>query len=233
MSLFYHNPDDDTYQLLNKRGKLVNGVIWESEPQILSGVFLICKNKLYTVLGEPVGDFNADYILNIINFWVYYIRDGISYIARLEPMGLKFKAKAETPVQDVGYLSYDGCVVMQNGEWVIYNYSFGTLIEDKTIPDVDITSDVVVTLLQKGFTTSYLTYLSQNNGDELLQQTLMLYDTNDIWRQTNIDFIKMLKKLSELTETYTVEQIGNVIGLKSYVVSVIMQYLEIKDFLDT
>lgn len=234
MNLFFHDEEEeDKYYLLNKRGKRVDGAVWDNEPLLQSGVFLICSNKLYTVLGDVIKDFEADYIYVIINFWVYYKRDGVCYIARLEPIGIKFKLRAETPVEDVGFLSYDGCVVMQGGQWVIYTYSYGCLTEDKTVPDVIVTSDRVIQLLQKGFSTHYLSYLARFDDDIKVKQMLTIYNTFDVWKQTNMDFVKIIKKLSELTGDYSVEQIGSIIGLKSYIVSVIMQYLEIKDFVNT
>lgn len=233
MSLFFHDEEEEKYYLLSKRGKRVDGAVWDNEPLIQSGVFLICGNKLYTVLGDIVKDFEADIIHAIINFWVYYRRDGVDYVARLEPIGIKFKARAETQVEDVGFLSYDGCVVMQGGQWVIYTYSYGCLTEDKTIPDVTVTSDKIEALLQKGFTTHYLSYLVRFDDDIRTKQALTIYNTFEVWKRTNMDFVKIVRKLSELAGDYSAEQIGSIIGLKSYIVSVIMQYLEIKDFVNT
>lgn len=221
--------EDETYYLVNKRGRRVPGAEWVARPRLQSGVFLATSDKLFTVLGDEV-KLNASEILAIINFWVYYRKGPQRYIARLEPLGLKFRIKVETAVDDVGFLSHEGCVVLVNSEWLIYNYDFGTLIQDSTVPDVQITVPKIWDLLKKGFTEPYLLHLAKDTLDMTLVRALNEGKTDAAWDAANEDFHKIIIKLSELIDDYSAEEIGSILGLKTYIVSVIAQYLEIYDF---
>jgi len=229
LSVFVFNDDDEYYHLVDRRGREVKGAYWEEIPQILSGVFVIKNSEVYTVIGDIVKNLEADKVLNIINFWVYYIRDGKQYVSRLEPLGLKFKAKSEIEIEQIGFLSHNGCVVMQHGEWVIYQADFGVLTKDSSTPHVTITADSVINIIKKGFTTEYIKTLVDENDYETLS-VIKRVNVNELWSIANKDFINMIKKLYELTDTYSTERIGDSMGLKPHVVSVLMQYLEIKDF---
>lgn len=217
-----------TYHLVNKRGRRVEGAQWTEEPTLQSGVFLTTDNQVFTVLGDTV-KLEADKVYAIINFWVYYCRNGQDYVARLEPLGLKFRLKVEKPVESVGYLSHDGCVIMENSVWNIYNYSFNTLILDNTVPQVSVTHDKVYDILKMGFTVDYLKYLV-GTDDTVTLDSINKYDTLSAWKDSNKDFNKVVVKLSEVMDKYSPEQLGSILGLKSYIISVLIQYLEIYDF---
>lgn len=217
-----------TYYLVNKKGRRVDGAVWDKYPQLQSGVFLTTKTKIFTVLGDEVKSFVADEIYCIINFWIYYKRDRQKYIARLEPLGLKFRYRAETPVSKLGYLSYDGCVFKNGGSWEIYTYSFGVLTIDERIPNVTVTRDKIKDIIKSGFSTDYLMTLT---SDPYVMREIRQYDTMDMWKESNDDFTSIVSKLSTLTKEYSAEKIGSVLGLRPYIVSVVTQYLEINNFI--
>ncbi len=233
LSVFEYNDEDGIYYLVNKRGRRIPDAEWTTRPRLQSGVFLATYNKVFTVLGDEVKSLNADEVFAIINFWVYYRRGGQRFIARLEPLGLKFRIKVETPVDDVGFLSHEGCVIQSEGEWLIYTYDFGTLIQDESVPDVQITVSKVNELLKKGFSERYLSYLVQDTNDMTLINTLSHGNTFTAWESANEDFHKIIVKLSELIGDYSAEEIGSILGLKPYIVSVITQYLEIYNFVSS
>lgn len=233
LNVFEFKEEEGIYYLLNRKGKRVPNAEWSMSPMLQSGVFLATYDKVFTVLGDEVKNLEADEIYAIINFWAYYRRGAQKYIARLEPLGLKFRIKVETPVEEVGFLSHDGCVIKNNGGWEIYNYDFGTLMHDNTIPDVNLTVDKVTDLLKKGFTAEYLTYLAQNNDDTAVIDVLSFANTLAAWEKTNHDFCKVIIKLSELIGDYSAEEIGSILGLKPYIISVITQYLEINNFVSS
>lgn len=233
LNVFEYDEEAELYYLINKRGKRVPYAEWAACPRLQSGVFLVTYDKVFTVLGDEVKSLEADEVFAIINFWVYYRKGGQKYIARLEPLGLKFRIKVETPVDEVGFLSHEGCVIQNNGEWEIYNYDFGTLIRDTTVPDVSVTANKVNDLLKKGFTAKYLMYLVQDIGDTAVLGLLEYANTLGAWEKANQDFYRVIVKLSELIGDYSAEEIGSILGLKPYIVSVITQYLEINNFVSS
>lgn len=233
LRIFEQDEDGIYYFLVNKRGVRVPDAVWDYCPKLQSGVFLATTDKVFTVLGDQIKNLVADQIFAIINFWVYYRRGSQKYIARLEPLGLKFRIKVETPVEDVGFLSHDGCVIWDGAEWIIYNYDFGTLIVDETLPDVQITKAKVYELLKKGFSERYLLHLVGNTDDISLKELLSCGKTFLAWEDANQDFHKVVVKLSELIDEYSADQIGSILGLKPYIVSVITQYLEIYNFVSS
>lgn len=230
LKIFEVDTEENVYYLLNKRGRRVPDAQWNTIPRLQSGVFIATKNKIFTVLGEEVKGLEADTIFSIMNFWVYYERGEQKYISRLEPLGLKFRLKVETPIDEVGFLSHDGCVVKIDGRFIIYNYEFGTLIEDTTKPDVSFGQDVTE-LLQLGFTVSYLRYLSNELGLGINLSNLTEYDTLCAWETANDDFTKIVMRLSEIMDSYTPSQLGQILGLRPYIISVITQYLEVNNFI--
>lgn len=225
------NPNGEiTYYLVNKRGKRVDDAEWGDKPDLQSGVFLATNRKIFTVIGDEVKNFVADKIYGIINFWVYYRIGSQDFIARLEPLGLKFRVKAQTSVTQVGYLSYDGCVIKEDNNWNIYNYSFGTLIIDDRKPDVSLTPDKIENLIKAGFTKEYLITLTD---DMRIKSCIARYTTMKLWQQSNRDFCEIVAKFSNLIQEYSAEKIGNTLGLRPYIVTVISQYLEINNFINS
>lgn len=231
LNVFEHDEETGFVYLVNRRGKRVPGAEWTQTPRLQSGVFLATYDKVFTVLGDEVNKLETDEVYAIINFWVYYRRGGQRYIARLEPLGLKFRVKAETPVEDVGFLSHEGCVIQSNGEWEIYNYAFGTLQRDVTVPDVQLSASQVYELLKKGFTDKYLIYLASMKSDMSSIQALSSANTLSAWEDANKDLYTVIVRLSELIGEYSAEQLGTILGLKPYIISIIMQYLEINNFI--
>lgn len=233
LSLFSYNEDTGLYQLLNRRGKPVKDAYWTEKPKLRSGLFLICESKLFTVLGDEVDltDMHHSRIINIINFWIIVQCDNHLAIARLESVGLKFRVKCITAVKEIGYLSYDGCVIKINNDWEIYNYSFGTLTVDDTKPIVSFTSEQIVSLLLSGFSTEYLSYLAISNNDALLAREISMYSTMSYWNKANEEFIDIINKISSLVDQYSPDRIGQIMGLRPYVITVLQQYMSIRDFL--
>ena len=136
-------------------------------------------------------------------------------------------------VEDVGYLSHDGCVIKENGVWNIYTYSFNTLVLDTTKPNVVLEESKLKSIIKMGFTIQYLIYLCNELGKHYLMHALQRLSTSELWDEANLDFYKVVIKLSELVDEYSAEDIGRMLHLQSYIVSVISSYLEIYDFIES
>lgn len=223
--------EDDLVYLLDRAGRVVPNVQWSAEPKILSGIFVIghvdFKDIIYTVIGTPIKESSCDRILSILNFWVVFTSDNQLYIGRLDARGLNYKLRVVTAVDAVGLLTYKGCTLKINGEWIVYNYDFGCLTEDPVAPRVVINAFEISDYIKKGFTPEYIEYLGKcNNTPVTLPHTL---NQSQLWQEANDEFLNVLDKLAELSEKYSPPEIGRILGLLPCVVSAMVSYLKLKD----
>jgi hypothetical protein len=206
------------WYMSGKRGKMIDKESWDTIPDIQYGFIITQDNKrLYTVLGDQV-NIDADKISLVFRYWAVYQRDGIQYITYLEPFGMKFEPTRELMAYKIGLLSYEGCVVSNSpNKWDIYKYDFGEIDEDDTPPVNNVSLARVNELVRKGFTPEYLEYLMGSNVK------LPPVDLNSLWNETNHKFIDIMEEIYKLSESYTLEDMGDLLGLRTNIVASIKQ----------
>ena len=192
---------DGKYYLSDRRGKVLYDESWSSHPTIYQ-VFVISEDskRLYTLLGKQI-DIDADVIEIVFKFWVVYRKNEIQYICALEPFGSSYECSEPIMANSIGLLDYEGCVVSNSyNNWDIYKYDSGLLYLDETVPVNSVSPCQAVELCGKGFT-----------------------DYKKLWLNTNDSFLRIIDKIYELSEEYTLEDIADLLGLKSNIVSAIKQ----------
>lgn len=209
---------DRKYYLSDRRGKVLYDESWSSHPTIYQ-VFVISEDskRLYTLLGKCI-DIDADAIEMVFKFWVVYRKNGVQYICALEPFGSGYECSEPLMATKIGLLDYEGCVVSNSyNNWEIYKYDSGLLYLDETVPVNSVSPCQALELCGKGFTPEYLSYLSGNKYD------YSNLDYKKLWLNTNDSFLRIIDKIYELSEEYTLEDIADLLGLKSNIVSAIKQ----------
>ena len=221
---------ENKIHLVDKRGKVVEGVQWDTPPKILSGAFIIGKSHgkmlLYTVLGEPVKNAEFDDVLVILNFWIVYIKHGVKYIARLEPNGMEFSLFSEMRIDDYGFLGCGGCAVNIDGEWIIFKHGAKSVTEDIIPSDVKLQNTHLDALVKQGFTVRYLQYLASVQSVHIDTANL---DDVKLFARSNEELLDVLLRVTTVVGEYSPDEVGSMLGLNGYIITALKLYYRLKD----